>query len=116
MLPTLDTETFEEFVALMAGDEPEEATEFLDLFLEDTANQFQIMREAMASNDWTILSRSAHSVKSSSAQLGAMQLSEHCRWIEESGKGEMDNSIASKLDEAEQEFAQVRSTIGQMYG
>ena len=115
MLPTLDTETFEEFVALMAGDEPEEATEFLDLFLEDTANQFQIMREAMASNDWTILSRSAHSVKSSSAQLGAMQLSEHCRWIEESGK-EMDNSIASKLDEAEQEFAQVRSTIGQMYG
>lgn len=83
--------------------------ELLDAYREDTAEFVRLMREACNCGDYAAIQVPAHSMKSSSANIGAMQLSAMAKALEEqlrSGKGnpaEMEQQVAA----LEVEFARV---------
>jgi HPt (histidine-containing phosphotransfer) domain-containing protein len=72
----------------VAGDQaPGFVAEMATLFLEEAAKQVAELRRAHDVKDWKIVSRTAHSLKSSAATLGLMQLSSTCRELEMRAKG-----------------------------
>jgi CheY-like chemotaxis protein/HPt (histidine-containing phosphotransfer) domain-containing protein/anti-sigma regulatory factor (Ser/Thr protein kinase) len=59
------------------------ARELLDMFLEDSARQLEQLGQALAASDHGLARRVAHTLKSSSASMGAMRLSALCKQAEE---------------------------------
>lgn len=63
--------------------------EFLSLirvFLEDAPRSLQRLQQAAAANDTASMVAAAHSLKSTSANLGALDMSELARQIEHGGR------------------------------
>lgn len=58
------------------------AKELFDLFKTDTPERIAEMRQALTKNDIKVFSRSVHSVKGSSAVVGAKKLRDTCFMIE----------------------------------
>lgn len=58
------------------------ATELIDMFLSMVPNQIQMIQNAIKESDLAQAQREAHSLKSSSANLGVMELSKICRSLE----------------------------------
>ena len=80
--PVIDEEVLDE-LRNMLGDEVEH---LIDLFLEDTPKLLARLEIAAAKPDYTALRDAAHSLKSSSANLGAMLLSAAARRIEQGAR------------------------------
>ncbi len=104
----LDEETFKTFLAMVGGDEPEIAWEFVELFLEDTAQALETIHQALEQQDADLLRKTAHSIKSSSAQLGAVQLSANCRKLEQLGS-------EGRIDEAAEVITNIDTTYRDVY-
>lgn len=80
--PILDPAAIET-LRKVAGDQGEAfVAEMARLFLGETTKSLRDLREGCERGDWKLVSRVAHSVKSSSATLGLMRLSEACRNLE----------------------------------
>lgn len=60
--------------------------ELMDAFLEDTLNQMETMRNAVAANDAESFQRAAHSVKSNALTFGAEDLAALARELEMMGR------------------------------
>ena len=75
--------------------------DLLETYLAETPEQLDAIRAAVASNDAAGLVRPAHTLKSSSATLGAMRLSSLGRELEMAGRsGSLDASAQPTLDAA----------------
>jgi signal transduction histidine kinase/DNA-binding response OmpR family regulator len=70
----------------------------IGIYLEHSPPLVQKIHQAVASNDAALLLESAHSLKSSSANLGAMHLAELARELEQMGREEDTLSAAALLD------------------
>ena len=78
-VPLIDSEVLDELRALLGG----EVDRLIDVFLEDTPRLISELENAASSGpDYPALRDAAHSLKSSSANLGAMSLSAAARRIE----------------------------------
>lgn len=64
-------------------DEPELLAELIQIFLQDAPQRIQDITEGLAHADLARIERGAHTLKSSSANIGALGLSELCRQIVE---------------------------------
>jgi HPt (histidine-containing phosphotransfer) domain-containing protein len=80
------------------------------LYLEDFPNNIQQMRQALQAQDLTTVAMLAHSVKSSSANLGAMQTSQLATQLESLiNNGETKSAtIDAAIDGLSLSFDQVR--------
>ena len=67
-------------------DEPGLLVELIDIFLEDAPQRMRDITEGFAAGDLGRVERGAHTLKSSSANIGALGLSELCRQIVESSR------------------------------
>jgi CheY-like chemotaxis protein len=68
----------------MAGAEiPTDWIDLIGCYLEETPRLLKSMQQAIAESDVRLLRRAAHSLKASSAALGAPRLAELCRQLEE---------------------------------
>lgn len=56
--------------------------EVIDIYLEEAPKQLQALREAVETNDLATLKAMAHTLKPTSATLGAIALSKLCRELE----------------------------------
>jgi HPt (histidine-containing phosphotransfer) domain-containing protein len=65
-------------------DEPELLAELIDIFLEDAPQRMKDITEGLTGRDFGRVERGAHTLKSSSANIGALGLSDVCRQIVES--------------------------------
>jgi two-component system sensor histidine kinase/response regulator len=92
-IPVLDRGVVDALRALDEGQGPGLFEELVDIFISDAAAHVRALQTALESGDARLLERSAHTLKSSSASLGAMQLSELCRALEQTGRtGTMDGA------------------------
>ena len=64
-------------------DEPELLAELIGIFLEDAPLRMKDITEGLAHGDLARIERGAHTLKSSSANIGALGLSDLCRRIVE---------------------------------
>lgn len=84
--PAIDREAFAR-LADITGDDPTFLAELVDTYLQDGAAQVEALQAAVARDDVEGLVRPAHTLKSSSASIGAMPLAELCRILEADARG-----------------------------
>jgi HPt (histidine-containing phosphotransfer) domain-containing protein len=84
-LPLVDEAVLAELLA-STGDDPAFVRELLETYLAETPDQLAAIRAAIEADDAEALVRPAHTLKSSSATLGAMRLSALARELEMAGR------------------------------
>ena len=77
----LDPEAFRHLLDITGGD-LEFVDELIDTYIDDASVQLEAMRRAAAAGDVEAMIRPAHSLKSSSANVGAAALAEASRALE----------------------------------
>ncbi|MDX8383530.1 MAG: response regulator, partial [Ghiorsea sp.] len=84
----------------------------MEMYLEDTPQQLQTMRDALVEHESDRINLAAHSLKSSSANIGALRLSEICFDIEcLSDKDWELSSMLTYVEQAEESFHQISQEI-----
>jgi CheY-like chemotaxis protein len=84
----------------------------LQAFLHDTPVQLRTIQLAIAGNNAGQLRKSAHSLKSSSANVGADALAQRCKELEQMGRNDTTAGAASLLADMEQSFQAARQALG----
>lgn len=108
--PTLDPAAFAHLLEI-TGDDLEFVDELIDTYLEDAAVQLDALRSAAVASDVAALVRPAHSLKSSSANVGAMLLAEACRSLEADGRTGIVPDMAARVDACGRSFSDVRDAL-----
>lgn len=80
-------------------------------FLTDAPERIQRMKGALNRKDWQELERDAHSLKSSSASLGAILMSKLCATIETAARKNEGAELETLLDQLEQELPRVAAAF-----
>jgi CheY-like chemotaxis protein len=95
MTYSLNDNTFQSFLSMMGA-----TGHFLvDVFVQDIPKKLRVMREAIDLDDALTLYQTAHALKSSSAQLGALTLSDLCKQVEMIGRS---GSVEDAVERVEQ--------------
>jgi two-component system sensor histidine kinase/response regulator len=106
----IDPEVFANLVE-MTGGETDFVDELVDTFIEDGGHQITTMREAAASSDLDALGRAAHSLKSGSLNVGALELGSLSRGLEEAGRGGDVPDPDARIDGIESAFDDARREL-----
>jgi CheY-like chemotaxis protein len=99
---------------LRTPDKPDPLIEFIDLFLRETPNELETMKDAVAKNDVSSLSRvtsAASALKGSAGNLGARNLAALCEEIEQTAKNWLLTDAKPIIERAGEEFERVRSVL-----
>jgi HPt (histidine-containing phosphotransfer) domain-containing protein len=105
--PYLDPRAIENLRTINPDDGGEFLRELIDIFLADTPQRITEIEQAIAAKHAGNLTRAAHSIKGSSGNFGAMQLSVLARDLEAQGK-------AGDFDGARANLAALRSEFEQL--
>ena len=116
--PAIDRATLDRLLDITGGD-IEFLDELVDTYLEDGRAQVAALQGAVAAKATEDLVRPAHTLKSSSASVGALRLAEACRDLEASARaGTVDDpaarvaTIVARFGEARDELLGVRAERG----
>ncbi len=107
----VDPEALSAFARELGGAAAEVVAEIVETYLQDTPELIRQMREAVRAADAGALDRAAHTLKSSSATVGAMTLSSRCRAIEEQARGGRVSDMGDAVRSVEGEFERVRREL-----
>jgi len=95
------------------GDDIGFVRELIDTYLADTPAQLDAMTSAIEADDAAALVRPSHTLKSSSATVGAMRLSAVARELEMAGRaGTLEPSARDSLEVAGTEWEAAADAIG----
>ncbi len=110
-LPILDPEQLME--SLMAvGDDLQESLDLLrTTYLEDVPHLLDMLTQAAERSDFDKLRFAAHTLKSSSALMGATSLSEICRQLEEQARTQSDCDLALQVERTLDLYEQTVSAL-----
>ncbi|MCB8983486.1 MAG: GAF domain-containing protein [Ardenticatenaceae bacterium] len=106
----LDMQAIENLLA-MTGDDPAFLAEMIDSFLETTPALLAQLHDSLASSDASGFRLAAHTLKSGSADFGAMSLSRQFAQLEEMGKSGELNGAAALVAAAEALYAEVKLAL-----
>ena len=86
--PVLDPDIIEGLRELGGDDDPGLVLELVEMFLDDAPKRLEEMIDGLDREDIELMRRSAHTLKSSAANMGAMFLSQVCRQMEDAARNE----------------------------
>jgi CheY-like chemotaxis protein/HPt (histidine-containing phosphotransfer) domain-containing protein len=110
-LKMVDILTVPDYLTEMLAEDADSASELVQLFLEDTASSLYRMEAALASGDSNRVSRLLHSVKGSSAQMGALSMSHACAELEHgASKGDL-SPTGKRMPEIRKIFSEVNDRL-----
>lgn len=109
----IDEATLDDLLATLGGDEAFLA-ELIGSYLADSPPLLDAMRAAAAAGDVVALRRAAHTLKSTSASLGALRLSGVCREVE--GAASAERVRADLVEAAAAEYARVSEALAARAG
>jgi CheY-like chemotaxis protein/HPt (histidine-containing phosphotransfer) domain-containing protein len=109
--PTIDRAQLESLRDLQDPGDPDVIRELIEMFLGDAQRSLDAIRAASASEDSATLTRAAHTLKGSSANMGAQQLSTLSRRIEERARSHSLAGLEGLLAEMEPEMHRVRTAL-----
>jgi two-component system sensor histidine kinase/response regulator len=90
--------------------------ELIDVYLKDTPHRVTQLRQALDDGDNETFVREAHTLKSSSASVGAMGLSALAKEMELAGRSGKMDTVASEVTRFEEEFALVKAALHAVRG
>jgi HPt (histidine-containing phosphotransfer) domain-containing protein len=85
--------------------------ELIDVYLEDTPARLASLQQAVATGDTAELIRQAHTLKSSSANVGAMELSVLAKALELAGRNGETTNLTAQSKRVAEVFHQVRQVL-----
>ncbi|MEW6128496.1 MAG: response regulator [Acidobacteriota bacterium] len=103
----IDQESLKELWNLGGEESQELFEEIIQLFLEDTPQRITSGRDALAAGDLISLSKIAHSLKGSSAYIGAKVMSKHCQLLEDDCKNNNLKTAEARFKKVVIEFQSV---------
>jgi signal transduction histidine kinase/DNA-binding response OmpR family regulator/HPt (histidine-containing phosphotransfer) domain-containing protein len=109
--PTVDPSALEALRALQSPGAPDIRERVIGLYLQQTPQQLGELKAALARGDAGSVARAAHTVKSSSANVGAVRLSALCRELESVAGGEDTLEVGPRVDAIEEEYARVEREL-----
>ncbi|NYT02022.1 MAG: PAS domain S-box protein [Methanosarcinales archaeon] len=110
----LDQRSLDRLRELQVEGEPEIIHELADLFLSHAPARIQAIIQAVEQRDADALLREAHSLKSSSANMGALRLSELSRQLEVMGRSSRMEGAKEKVEELGPEFRRVEVALASL--
>jgi HPt (histidine-containing phosphotransfer) domain-containing protein len=111
-IPVIDPQAIENLRALNPGDNDEFLREIVGIFLEDTPQRIAELDQSLLANDTSKFVRAAHSIKGSSANLGAMALRAVAEKLEHQSRTQGLNAITPAVDELKREFTRAKGELG----
>ena len=112
--PYIDPTAIENLRTISPDDGGEFLRELIDIFLADTPKRIAEIEQALAAGNTEKLTRAAHSIKGSSGNFGAMQLTTLARDLEEQGKAGDIAAVRVSLPALQAEFARVQPVLEQL--
>jgi PAS domain S-box-containing protein len=111
----LELGVLEQLGALRVNGKPELLARTIGLYLVESLKLMQRLKQAASMNDATEIARCAHSLKSSSANVGATALSRYCNDIEGSARRADAEDAQRLVVKIEREHERVQSALGAQY-
>jgi two-component system sensor histidine kinase/response regulator len=106
----LDPSVFAHLLEITGGDLAF-VEDLIDTYLEDSIVQLAAMRMAADAGDAAAMVRPAHSLKSSSADVGAMALADSCRSLEMDGRSGTIADAIGRVEACARTFDDVRTAL-----
>lgn len=107
----IDPGTFDELKELMGADF---LVELIDTYNLETGGLIEQLRQALAGQDAAAFGRLAHSIKSSSASLGALVFSQQARELEMMGKANDLSEAGPRVERLAAAFLEVKSCLEEL--
>ncbi|MFL6570203.1 MAG: response regulator [Burkholderiales bacterium] len=107
----LDRQVLDQLGTLRTNGRPELLARTIDLYLVESPKLVQKLKQAASANDVPEIARSAHSLKSCSANVGATLLSRYCADIEASARRSDAKEARSLFAKIESEHGRVQSAL-----
>jgi histidine phosphotransfer protein HptB len=114
-LPVIDPEAIETLRALNPGDNDEFLREITGIFLEDTPVRISELEHSLMAGDAVTAIRAAHSIKGSSANMGAMVLRAAAEKLEHLAKTQgLSAGLQPLLAQVKAEFDRARQELASL--
>jgi two-component system, sensor histidine kinase and response regulator len=112
----IDMKVIEGLRELGGDDDPGLLVEVIGMFLDDAPTRIREIEQGLANGDVKLLERAAHSLKSASANVGAIQLSTVCKRIEEIARRHTSEGIAELIPESNKAWAEAAAALRSIRG
>jgi PAS domain S-box-containing protein len=109
--PALEQQVLQELRALMGEEAATLVGELIDCYLEEAPQQLEAMTTAAAQGNLVVVGQMAHSLKSSSATLGAIALSKLCQALENRGRTGQITEVTAILAQVLVEYPRVQEAL-----
>jgi histidine phosphotransfer protein HptB len=106
-LPTIDQEAIANLRDLNPGDGGEFLREIVSIYVDDTPKRIADLKACLVSGDITTFTRAAHTVKGSSANVGAQVLKAIAERLEHISRKDGLGSVGPLIADLEAEFGRV---------
>lgn len=110
----IDPQAIENLRALNPGDNDEFLREIAGIFLEDTPLRIVELDQSLAAGDVPKFTRAAHSIKGSSANLGAMALRNVAEKLEHQSRTAGLGSVTAGVAEIKTEFERAKVELNKL--
>ena len=104
--PVIDQRALQQIAELDPGDDGEFVNSIIDTYVENAEVLMLELSESVGDDEVEVATRAAHSLKSSSANVGATRFSSLCAAMEKHGRDGNLQAIADRLDKAWKEYEQ----------
>lgn len=101
----------DQYLEMFGEDGPEFVIDIIETYLEDTPKQFDQLDQSMAAEDYATFRRIAHSLKSSSATVGATILADDFAVLEKAGADLNLNSVGSQVEKCKLAFQMLKAEL-----
>src|SRR3954466_10199566 len=115
-LSVIDPQAIENLRALNPGDNDEFLREIAGIFLEDTPQRIAELDQSLAAGDVPKFTRAAHSIKGSSANLGAMALRAVAEKLEHQSRTVGLTGVTELVADVKTEFARAQAELTKVVG
>jgi HPt (histidine-containing phosphotransfer) domain-containing protein len=112
----LDPQAIENLRALNPGDNDEFLREIAGIFLEDTPQRIVELDQSAVAGDTARFTRAAHSIKGSSANLGASSLRAVAEKLEHQARNQGLADVAGLVEQVKAEFARTQVALQSLLG
>jgi histidine phosphotransfer protein HptB len=112
----IDPQAIENLRALNPGDNDEFLREIAGIFLEDTPLRMAELDHSLAAGDIATFTRAAHSIKGSSANLGAVGLRAVAEKLEHQSRTEGLGNVTGLLADLRNAFTQAQTELNKLMG
>jgi CheY-like chemotaxis protein/HPt (histidine-containing phosphotransfer) domain-containing protein len=110
-VPVLDAATLQQLRALRRPGRPDIFAKAVHLYFDHAPTLVTTLRQAVESGDTAGVEHAAHSLKSSSANVGALQLAQLCKALEDLGRTHALEQAATLLDQLDPAFGLAQDAL-----